>query len=117
MKAMKKYRVGIIGATGMVGQRFVTLLENHPWFEISVLAASGRSAGKSYKEAVAGRWAFSWPIPEKVLNMQVMDAADVKGVSALCDFVFCAVAMDKAVREACVSVLVGGARFLLSVVQ
>ena len=63
---MKKYRVGIIGATGMVGQRFISLLENHPWFEITVLAASGRSAGKPYQEAVAGRWAFSWPIPENV---------------------------------------------------
>jgi len=92
---MKKYRVGIIGATGMVGQRFVSLLENHPWFEITVLAASGRSAGKPYQEAVAGRWAFSWPIPENVKHMPVMDAADVENVSALCDFVFCAVAMDK----------------------
>ena len=97
---MKKYRVGIIGATGMVGQRFISLLENHPWFEITVLAASGRSAGKPYQEAVAGRWAFSWPIPENVKHMPVMDAADVENVSALCDFVFCAVAMDKkATRE------------------
>ena len=61
MCGMEKYRVGIIGATGMVGQRFVSLLENHPWFEITALAASGRSAGKPYEEAVAGRWAFSWP--------------------------------------------------------
>lgn len=97
---MKKYRVGIIGATGMVGQRFVTLLADHPWFEIAVLAASGRSAGKPYREAVAGRWAFSWPIPEKAADMRVMDAADVQAVAALCDFVFCAVAMDKkATRE------------------
>ena len=100
MCGMKKYRVGIIGATGMVGQRFVTLLENHPWFEITALAASGRSAGKPYKEAVAGRWAFSWPIPEKVGELPVLDAADVEKVSSLCDFVFCAVAMDKkATRE------------------
>ena len=97
---MKKYRVGIIGATGMVGQRFVTLLDNHPWFEIAALAASGRSAGKPYREAVAGRWAFPWPIPEKAAEMPVVDAADVEKVSALCDFVFCAVAMDKkATRE------------------
>ncbi|MBQ9264305.1 MAG: aspartate-semialdehyde dehydrogenase [Clostridia bacterium] len=97
---MNKYRVGIIGATGMVGQRFITLLSDHPWFEISALAASGRSAGKTYKEAVSGRWAFSWPIPEKAAEMTVLDAADVKTVSEKCDFVFCAVAMDKkATRE------------------
>ena len=97
---MEKYRVGIIGATGMVGQRFVGLLENHPWFEITALAASGRSAGKTYQEAVEGRWAFSWPIPEKVKNMAVMDAVDVQAVSEKCDFVFCATAMDKkATRE------------------
>ena len=87
---MKKYRVGVIGATGMVGQRFVTLLENHPWFELTALAASGRSAGKPYEEALAGRWAFSWPIPEKAAKMTVLDASDVKTVSDLCDFVFCA---------------------------
>ena len=97
---MMKFRVGIIGATGMVGQRFVTLLSNHPWFDISVLAASASSAGKTYKEAVKGRWAFSWPVPEKAANMTVMDAADVKGVSEKCDFVFCAVAMDKKATRA-----------------
>ena len=97
---MKKYRVGVIGATGMVGQRFVTLLENHPWFELTALAASGRSAGKPYEEALAGRWAFSWPIPEKAAKMTVLDASDVKTVSDLCDFVFCAVAMDKAATRA-----------------
>ena len=97
---MEKYRVGIIGATGMVGQRFVSLLADHPWFEISVLAASGRSAGKTYREAVEGRWAFSWPIPEKAANMTVMDAARVEEVAAKVDFVFCATAMDKkATRE------------------
>ncbi len=95
MNGMNKYRVGIIGATGMVGQRFVSLLENHPWFEISVLAASGRSAGKTYREAVEGRWAFSWPIPEKAAGMTVLDAADVKAVTDRCDFVFCAIAWDK----------------------
>ncbi len=97
---MKKYRVGVIGATGMVGQRFVTLLENHPWFELSALAASGRSAGKPYREAVEGRWAFAWPIPEKAADMTVMDASDVKAVSEKCDFVFCATAMDKAATRA-----------------
>ena len=97
---MNKYRVGIIGATGMVGQRFVSLLENHPWFEIAALAASGRSAGKPYAEAVEGRWAFPWPIPEKAAKMPVLDAADVEKVASLCDFVFCAVAMDKAATRA-----------------
>ena len=100
MSSMKKYRAGIIGATGMVGQRFISLLADHPWFEISVLAASGRSAGKTYREAVAGRWAFSWPIPEKAADMIVMDAAQVDQVARQCDFVFCATAMDKkATRE------------------
>ena len=97
---MKKYRVGIIGATGMVGQRFITLLKDHPWFEVTALAASGRSAGKPYREAVAGRWAFPWPIPENAADMTVLDAAEVEKVAALCDFVFCATAMDKkATRE------------------
>ena len=92
---MNHYRVGIIGATGMVGQRFISLLSHHPWFEITALAASGRSAGQTYRDAVNGRWAFSWPIPEKAASMTVMDASDVEKVAALCDFVFCAVAMDK----------------------
>ena len=65
---MKKYRVGVIGATGMVGQRFVTLLQEHPWFDLAVLAASESSAGKTYQSAVAGRWAFPWPVPEKAVN-------------------------------------------------
>ena len=92
---MQKYRVGIIGATGMVGQRFVTLLADHPWFEIHALAASARSAGMTYEEAVGSRWAMKTPIPEKVAKMVVMDASDVKNVSDLCDFVFCAVNMKK----------------------
>ena len=92
---MKKYRVGVIGATGMVGQRFVTLLENHPWFDLTVLAASGRSAGKPYREAVAGRWAFPWPIPAGAADMTVLDAENVEAVAEKCDFVFCAIAMDK----------------------
>ena len=93
---MQKYRVGIVGATGMVGQRFITLLENHPWFEISVLAASARSAGKTYAEAVGSRWAMKTPIPEKVAEMKVFDAADVETVAKQCDFTFCAVDMPKA---------------------
>ena len=90
-----KWKVGIIGATGMVGQRFISLLAGHPWFEIAVLAASGRSAGKTYEEAVAGRWAFSWPVPESVRSMPVLDASDVEAVSSRVDFVFCAVNMPK----------------------
>ena len=67
----KQYKVGIVGATGMVGQRFVTLLENHPWFKLTVLAASGRSAGKTYEEAVGPRWAMTSPMPESVKKMVV----------------------------------------------
>ncbi len=93
---MKQYQVGIIGATGMVGQRFISLLENHPWFQIKLLAASPRSAGKSYTEAVGDRWAMSTPMPEKVKNLIVMDAtADVQTIASQVDFVFCAVDMKK----------------------
>ena len=92
---MKQYKVGIIGATGMVGQRFATLLENHPWFKVTVLAASARSAGKTYKEAAGGRWAMKTPMPESMADMVIMDAADVEKVAALVDFVFCAVDMKK----------------------
>ena len=91
----RKYRVGIIGATGMVGQRFISLLSNHPWFEITTLAASSRSAGKEYGALMEGRWAFEWPIPECVKEMVVMDAAEVEKVAAGVDFVFCAVDMPK----------------------
>ena len=91
----KKYKVGIIGATGMVGQRFITLLDKHPWFEISVLAASARSAGKTYKEAVGSRWKLADPMPESVGEMLVYDAADIEKVSSMCDFTFCAVDMKK----------------------
>ena len=91
----RKYKVGIIGATGMVGQRFITLLHDHPWFSITALAASSSSAGKTYAEAVEGRWVFPDPIPESVKNMTVMDAADVEHVTEHCDFVFCAVNMPK----------------------
>lgn len=92
---MKKYKVGIIGATGMVGQRFSLLLEKHPWFEVTALAASKRSAGKTYKEAVGQRWAMASPIPAAMADMVVMDAAEVEKVAALVDFVFCAVDMKK----------------------
>ena len=93
---MKKYKVGVIGATGMVGQRFITLLENHPWFELCVLAASPRSAGKPYSEAVNGRWAMTTPLPEKVADMVVYDAtADIEKIASYVDFVFCAVDMKK----------------------
>lgn len=93
---MKKYKVGIIGATGMVGQRFATLLENHPWFDIEILAASARSAGKTYEQAVGNKWAMSVPIPEKLKNKVVMDAtADLKKIASNVDFVFCAVNMKK----------------------
>ncbi len=91
----RKYRVGIIGATGMVGQRFISLLSDHPWFEIVTLAASARSAGKEYGALMEGRWAFDWPIPESVRNMVVMDASEVEKVAAGVDFVFCAVDMPK----------------------
>ena len=91
----KKLKAGIIGATGMVGQRFITLLNNHPMFEISVLAASSRSAGKKYEDAVAGKWKMTEEIPDCVKEMVVYDAADVKTVSSMCDFTFCAVDMKK----------------------
>lgn len=95
-QAMKKFKVGVIGATGMVGQRFVTLLENHPWFEVTELAASSRSSGKPYAEAVEGRWAMQTPIPEKVKSLVVRDAeADAEKVASAVDFVFCAVALKK----------------------
>lgn len=93
---MKKYKVGIIGATGMVGQRFVLLNNEHPWFEITTLAASARSAGKTYEEAVGSRWAMTDPMPEKVKSMPVLDAtADMEKIAASVDFVFCAVDMKK----------------------
>ena len=94
---MKNYKVGIIGATGMVGQRLITLLANHPWFNIEVLAASEKSAGKVYKEAVSGRWAMKTEIPQSVKEMIVLDAEkDAEGIASVVDFVFCAVNMDKA---------------------
>ena len=90
-----KLKVGVVGATGMVGQRFLTLLENHPYFEVAALAASPRSAGKPYAEAVEGRWKMQVPIPEKFKNMVLHDANDTKAMGELCSFVFCAVDMKK----------------------
>ncbi len=92
---MEKKKVGIIGATGMVGQRFLTLLDGHPYFEVVALAASARSAGLSYEQAVGDRWKMTVPIPEAFRKMPVLDAADVATVAGLCDFVFCAVNMNK----------------------
>ena len=92
---MSKINVGVVGATGMVCQRFLTLLENHPYFEVTALAASQRSAGKTYEEAVGARWKMSTPMPEKYKSMIIIDAADVKKMGELCSFVFCAVDMKK----------------------
>lgn len=92
---MKSYNVGIIGATGMVGQRFALLLADHPWFKITCLAASPRSAGKTYEEAVKNRWAMKSPIPENLKDIVIDDASDVEKVTKKVDFVFCAVDMKK----------------------
>lgn len=92
---MRKYKVGIIGATGMVGQRFATLLENHPWFEPVCLAASANSAGKKYKDAVK-KWLIPTPMPKRLEDMVVMDAtADMQKIAQTVDFCFCAVNMKK----------------------
>ncbi len=91
---MEKMKVGVVGATGMVGQRFLTLLENHPYFEVVALAASARSAGKSYKEAVGERWKMTTPMPEKFADMVVYDAQNIEEMKK-CSFVFCAVDMKK----------------------
>ena len=91
----QKLRVGILGATGMVGQRFISLLENHPWFEVVVVAASPRSAGKTYEEAVGGRWKMTTPMPEAVKKLIVMNVNEVEKVASEVDFVFSAVDMSK----------------------
>ena len=91
----QKLRVGILGATGMVGQRFISLLENHPWFEVVTLAASPRSAGKTYEEAVGGRWKKDTPMPEAVKKLVEMNVNDVEHVASTVDFVFSAVDMSK----------------------
>lgn len=95
MEMNKKLRVGILGATGMVGQRFVTLLAEHPWYEITAVAASPRSEGKTYEEAVGGRWKMEAPMPDSVKTMKVMNVNEVEKVASLTDFVFSAVDMTK----------------------
>jgi aspartate-semialdehyde dehydrogenase len=90
-----KLKVGILGGTGMVGQRFIALLENHPWFEVTTIAASPRSAGKTYEEAVAGRWKMDTPMPEAVKKLTVMNVNEVEAVASKVDFVFSAVDMSK----------------------
>ena len=98
---MKHYKVGIIGATGMVGQRFALLLADHPWFDVAVLAASERSAGKTYREALGSRWCMTDPAPEKLLDMVLLDAdKDLEKIAAQVDFVFCAVNLPKAETKA-----------------
>lgn len=94
-KMSEKLKVGILGGTGMVGQRFIALLENHPWFEVTTIAASPRSAGKTYEEAVGGRWKMQTPMPEKVKDIVVMNVNEVEKVAAEVDFVFSAVDMTK----------------------
>ena len=91
----EKLRVGILGATGMVGQSFISLLENHPWFEVTVIAASPRSAGKTYEEAIGDRWKMTTPMPEAVKKIVVKDVNEVEEVAADVDFVFSAVDMTK----------------------
>ena len=92
---MKKLKVGIVGATGMVGQRFIMLLADHPYFEINALVASPRSAGQKYGKAILGRWKMQAACPEKILNMDIISSDEVERVKELCDFVFCAVSMSK----------------------
>lgn len=93
---MKKFNVGIIGATGMVGQRFMTILENHPWFNVTVLAASPRSAGKRYEDAVGAKWCMDAPIPQNMKDIIVKNASeDIENIASEVDFVFCAVDMKK----------------------
>jgi aspartate-semialdehyde dehydrogenase len=91
-----KLKVGVLGATGMVGQRFVALLADHPWFEVSAVAASASSAGKSYADAVSGRWTLPTAVPGAVARQTVGNASDVSKIAEQCDFVVCAVDMDKA---------------------
>ena len=95
-----KLRVGVVGGTGMVGQRFVTLLENHPWFRVTAIAASEKSAGLPYEKAVEGRWKLDMPIPGSVKDIIVINASDISRIADEADFVFCAVDMKKEnVRE------------------
>ena len=91
----EKLKVGILGGTGMVGQRFIALLENHPWFEVTTIAASPRSAGKTYEEAVGDRWKMTTPMPEAVKKIIVKNVNEVEQVASEVDFVFSAVDMTK----------------------
>lgn len=92
---MNKLKVGLIGGTGMVGQRFACLLKDHPWFEVTAIAASKRSAGLTYEEAVKNRWKMNEPIPDNVKNIVIQDALDVDKFSSMVDFVFCAISLNK----------------------
>ncbi len=93
---MKKFNVGVVGATGMVGQRFMTLLENHPWFDVVVLAASSRSEGKTYEDAIGSKWCMDTPLADKYKKMVILDAeADIEKITSMVDFVFCAANMKK----------------------
>ena len=98
---VKNYNVGIVGATGMVGQRFISLLGDHPWFRITYLGASKRSAGKAYKDAVVGRWAMKTPIPESVANMIVMDAGDIESQPKIRLISFSALSVLKKWKQKC----------------
>jgi aspartate-semialdehyde dehydrogenase len=93
--SQKKLRVGVLGATGMVGQRFLALLENHPWYDVTLVAASANSAGQKYEDAVKGRWALKTAIPKAAAGLVVKNASDVKAIAGEVDFVFCAVDMSK----------------------
>jgi aspartate-semialdehyde dehydrogenase len=93
--SQKKLRVGVLGATGMVGQRFLSLLESHPWYEVVLVAASPASAGKTYQEAVQGRWVMKTPVPPAIAGLTVRNASDVADIAGAVDFVFCAVDMPK----------------------
>ncbi len=95
VEVKEKFKVGILGATGMVGQRFISLLENHPWFTVTMVAASPRSAGKTYAEAVGDRWKMTDPMPERVAKLVVRNVNEVEAVAAEVDFVFSAVDMTK----------------------
>ena len=94
----EKLRVGILGGTGMVGQRFIALLEDHPWFEVTTIAASPRSAGRTYEEAVEGRWKMDTPMPEALKKLVVMNVNEVEAVASQVDFVFSAVDMSTALN-------------------
>ena len=90
-----KLKVALLGATGMVGQHFIRMLKDHPWFEVVIVAASANSAGKTYAEAVAGRWAMEFPLPEEIAQLEVQDVQDVDAIAARVDVAFCAVSLDK----------------------